>query len=456
MKTVFWMGAVLGVLAGSVWGNGGGYHYGVRFTGTVKPFEPSGVEKVAILEEKLEIELGRSEAVVKVRYRMKNMEDQGVTARFGFPVEVADETRFMIDREPGTGLSAGEALKMVEGSCGRYRIAADGTVLGATFLAEEASAVEEVDFPFVEQLRGIGGWMRSELRFKGGEERTVEISYVSKYEVAGGSVSEDWAQGAAKFKYRLSTGAVWHGPIRRGVVTVTARGVDPDEVEIFKPVGKFQRNGSTWTWSFKDLEPSLAEDLEIHASPAQSFVSGGYANRKEDPWGVVGYLEQRGVWSKAHRHYEATASSTLPPGDKLSYGAANVRGFSYGDDYRAWSEGAKGDGLGEWLELKTHRAMPLFGIRIQPGYGKSEHLFEANNRPKRVEVELNGEHRFEAILDDRDESQMVRVKGYAKPVERVRITIREVYRGARYRDTCVSDVILYARLRKKPEIQGAR
>ena len=94
-------------------------------------------------------------------------------------------------------------------------------------------------------------------------------------------------------------------------------------------------------------------------------------------------------------------------------------------------------------------------LQLRPGSIKKQRR-RKNNRPKIIEVELNGEHRFEAVLDDRNTRQMVRVKGYAKPVKRMRLTVKDVYRGTKYRDTCVSDVILYSRLKKKPEIQGAR
>ncbi len=443
--------AVTMVLAGVVLGNGGGYHYGVRFTGTVKPFEPSGVENVAILDEKLDIELKRTGAEVRVRYRMTNMAKKRVKVSFGFPVEVAGFSDFDVVPE---GESRPSAEEMVKRNCGNYLVSADGKALKAKFQEEKFSKPQSVDYPMLGQVRGIGGWLVSEMTFKGGEERVVEISYRSDYEVAGGSVSDDWAQGPTGFKYRLSTGAVWHGPIGKGVVTVTTNGVDADEVEMFKPVGKFRRDGAIWTWSFENLEPTLADDIEIRTEPAKEFV-GSYGGN-DDPWSAVGYQSQGGVWSKVHREYAVKGSSALASSGELTYGAENVRGFCYEDEFKAWSEGVEGDGIGEWLEFTPKQALPLYGFEIEPGYGKSDDLFQKNNRPKIIGVELNGEHRFEAVLDDRGERQMVRVKGYAKPVKRMRITMKDVYRGTKYRDTCVSDVILYSRLKKKPEIQGAR
>ena len=44
-----WTGAALA--------NGGGYSFGVTFTGAVAPFQAAGTEKVRILEEKLDVQL---------------------------------------------------------------------------------------------------------------------------------------------------------------------------------------------------------------------------------------------------------------------------------------------------------------------------------------------------------------------------------------------------------------
>ena len=74
-----WTGAALA--------NGGGYSFGVTFTGAVAPFQAAGTEKVRILEEKLDVALRRGDAAVVVRYQMKNVTDQAATVKFGFPVE---------------------------------------------------------------------------------------------------------------------------------------------------------------------------------------------------------------------------------------------------------------------------------------------------------------------------------------------------------------------------------
>ena len=71
-KTSFYL-MLLVALAQSASGNGGGYQYGIEFTGGVAPFEPTGVENVQILDEKLSIVIDDDEADVEVKYRMKHV-----------------------------------------------------------------------------------------------------------------------------------------------------------------------------------------------------------------------------------------------------------------------------------------------------------------------------------------------------------------------------------------------
>jgi hypothetical protein len=73
-----------------------------------------------------------------------------------------------------------------------------------------------------------------------------------------------------------------------------------------------------------------------------------------------------------------------------------------------------------------------------------------------VEIVLNGEHRFMATLGDKPKAQLIPILGYAKPVSKLRITILEVFPGSRFTDTCISRVVLYDRLKEKPEIHHAR
>ena len=106
------------------------------------------------------------------------------------------------------------------------------------------------------------------------------------------------------------------------------------------------------------------------------------------------------------------------------------------------------------------RPLPLYGILIQPGYYDydDKEPWLKNNRVAALEITLNDEHTFtEGIPDEHFERPyLIRVRDYTKPVNKIKLVIKSVYRGTQFRDTCISLVELRAPLTKKPEVQGAR
>jgi hypothetical protein len=234
---------------------------------------------------------------------------------------------------------------------------------------------------------------------------------------------------------------------------VRADGVVPNEVKILQPVNRFRRSGAQWDWNFEKLEPTLADDLSIEAVPQESSygrsASTGKMDHSRDD--SVDFIERAGKWYIAHTNYSVTASSTLPPDGSTRYDATYVREWN-----AVRSEGAPGPGIGEWLELKPEVARPLRSVRIWPGHCGSQTLFQRNARPKRIELLLNGEHRFDASLDDDIERQTILVEGYDKPVKSLRLTILDAYPGSRHDDLCISRIMLETRATKIPKITPAR
>jgi hypothetical protein len=222
-------------------------------------------------------------------------------------------------------------------------------------------------------------------------------------------------------------------------------------------VNRFKKEGSRWVWNFEDLEPTLADDMEVEARPGE-FVYGGRAGSgKFADYDSPGYLradfiERGNQWSMLHANYQVKASSTLPADGVISYVPENIREPW---EENTWSEGAPGPGTGEWLELTPAEPKPLLSIRLKPGYQK-EGLFKANPRPKKIRFELNGTHHFDADIPDKEEEITIPITGYDKPVKKLRMTFAEVYPGNRFEDLCVSSVRLHVRLNKKPNVQPAR
>jgi hypothetical protein len=433
--------------------NGGGYAFGVKLTGSVAPFQASGTEHVQIQEEKLDITLRRTDASVVVRYTMRNLAAEPVRVQFGFPVEAIRDDDGLIDDAPEPrevrpkGLLG--AIQQLKG----YAVTAGGQQVTSKLEIEPFATGKIQPFPGSEALKNVAGWMVSTVTFPAASPLTLEIRYSADYLGSATFVSDDTQATPLSFTYRLSTGAVWNGPIAKGTVTVRVDGIPADEVEIAAPRDRFRREGDQWVWSFQALKPTLSDDISIRAVPG--FFEAGIYDPAWRTKGAQSHLERTGKWGEGHQRFKARASSTLAPTKTHGFGAEHLA------ELRAdapWSEGVAGPGIGEWVEIEPTKPTPLFAISISPGFQSTNkpERFEQNGRPSRVEIALNGENRFTATLGDKPESQLIPILGYTKPVAKIRITILDVFPGTRFSDTCISRVVLYDRLTKAPEVHHAR
>lgn len=451
------------VAAGAPWqarANGGGYSFGVQFTGSVAPFQASGTEHVKIEDEQLDVALRRTCAAVTVRYTMRNVSAAPVKVRFGFPVEATRADDYDVDegmKPPISEFRRKDLLASIQ-QLRDYSVTADGRPVKAAFELEPFAAGRVKPFEGSEALVGIAGWMVSEVTYPVGAPLTLEIRYCAAYTGSDTWASDDSRTGSRWFVYRLSTGAVWAGPIARGTITVRADGIAPEEIAI--DGGGLNRVGDGWVRELRNLEPTLADDLRIRAMPG-AYWPGSF--RRDGPDAYLAVMRrneddrsERGSWGGAHQRFRAAASSTLAPAKDHGFGAEHLAELS---PRHPWAEGAAGHGVGEWVELVPRKPRPLLALEVHPGFQGGDpkaKLFEKNGRPARVSILLNGEHRFEATLGDGPDAQLIPIVGYTKPVSRIRVTILEVFPGTKYEDTCISRIVLYDLLAKPPEFQGSR
>lgn len=427
----------------NLFANGGGYITGgTAHTGAVVGFEPRSTGSIRMAEEDLRIKFGPKSAKVELRYRMENQTKRRVAVRFGFPVEESPAVRglgiagFLTDSsqiEPHTSLLY----------CKNYRIFDGQNQLKPKWQAENRAATDE-------RFTNLAGWQVSEVAFAPGEAKEWRISFESVYPTEVRWVSDDDHVSPALFKYRLSTAACWAGTIGKGRIVLEPDGIDPEEVRIIKPVNRFRKEGRNWVWEFENLEPTLADDLEIEAQPEvfSKFRQGeSYVRRGEH-------------WSIAHSNYNVVASSTLAPQGEFRYDAENLKRYdaeSFGKGKHAWSEGAEGPGVGEWLEITPQEAKPLLAISLSSGFSLNDKkLYKANARPKTVRLELNGEHTATMELPDSPEEFRYVIEGYKKPVAKIRLTFEEVWPGSHFEDLCIRQLRLHVRIDRKPEFQSAR
>ncbi len=119
------------------------------------------------------------------------------------------------------------------------------------------------------------------------------------------------------------------------------------------------------------------------------------------------------------------------------------------DPKTAWVEGTDGEGVGEALTIPVSDLASARAIRLVlfNGYQKSKGLLNANAAPQQLTVTvLDSGHRESARQQLKLERKMgpqsfdIPVSG---PVAEVVLTIDSVHPGAKYKDTCISDVQIF-------------
>lgn len=106
-----------------------------------------------------------------------------------------------------------------------------------------------------------------------------------------------------------------------------------------------------------------------------------------------------------------------------------------------WVEGKEDDGIGETIEFdiipQTWEAIEGINLRILNGYVDplKPYLFKQNNRIKKLLVQTDTGFSNELIFNDAVEFTKIELP---KETKHVKLTIKEVYKGTKYSDTCIT------------------
>jgi len=427
--------------------NGGAWQTGVPGTGSASATNQNRKTDVTIEDETLKIDLHPDYAAVEVRYRMHNTGPK-VQQDFFFPLE-----RWGKNPDADTDTKSADIRQ--------YEITVDGKKLPSTSVSgPKEEAKETTPGQFWEQnVSTIKSWKKSAIPFERNQTREITIHYNAQYAENDESVSDDAHISDATFAYSLSPAATWKGPIGKGKIEINIVHPEPEDVSIEKPKERFRKiNDTHYEWTFENLKPTLADDIRVIAHSKYDKYPTGYS--EEDFSRRASYVLRDHQYFLDHTDYDATASSTLAAQGKHNYDVVNIKGDPTREVQSPWADGVEGDGIGESITLNVKRPLPLYGILIQPGYYDydDKEPWLKNNRVAALEITLNDQHTFtESIPDEHFERPyLIRVRDYTKPVNKIKLVIKSVYRGTQFRDTCISLVELRAPLTKKPEVQGAR
>lgn len=136
-------------------------------------------------------------------------------------------------------------------------------------------------------------------------------------------------------------------------------------------------------------------------------------------------------------HY--CVSSFLPKSSKSRYGPRNLSGIE-GGKHLAWCEGVRGDGIGQTITIRVNNGSSFSRLQIGNGYGKTRKSYRENGRIKDVRITTNSGIDTTTRLPDQNGILPFFLPASAE-YKWVRLEILSVYRGSRYRDTCLDFVM---------------
>lgn len=144
-----------------------------------------------------------------------------------------------------------------------------------------------------------------------------------------------------------------------------------------------------------------------------------------------------------------TASSTLPASSTADFNPENIMDGTAA----SWSEGAAGDGIGEFIQIELRYPDYLRYVMIKNGYGVKKH-WKSNGRVKQLRIS-NGEGEYRDLyLEDTPE---LRVYGLQEPEadeygvlmardplygDSFTFEIIDIYPGDKWSDLCISELAL--------------
>jgi hypothetical protein len=146
--------------------------------------------------------------------------------------------------------------------------------------------------------------------------------------------------------------------------------------------------------------------------------------------------------------WKVSASSTLKSQRGSHYG---VKYIDDGLIRTAWVEGAKDYGVCEYITFNFPKSKWVYisgdkinfnGFRVVNGYLKNPRTWKQNSRVKIMRIYLQEVPLYDVLLDDSMTLQEVRFDSvYIKPNDAVKVEIRDVYKGSRFSDTAISELV---------------
>jgi hypothetical protein len=391
---------------------------------------------IILEEENLWVEIDGDYANVAVEYKLKN---QGPEAKisYGFPLDL------MVREFDGTD-------KPPQAQDTNFKIKDDsGDLEVTTRLEADSDGLGKNDSEGDREFKIVRQWYITEIAFQAQELKTLKVSYRLKNRF------DDWIYSKSFepvfsdriFQYILQPSKNWgNGLVKHFSAVIDLKKLLEfgGTVKEVKPQGYQFANGIL-KWRHENFDLNKAQDIQVAYDNSASKMSK-YVSEYRAPKNLI---------------LKTSASSVLPTDsvNKYHYGPDNL----FDNDYStAWVEGVKGPGRDQWVEVDLDK-VSISGIGIINGYTKKKSLYYANNRIKKLRLDVEwdnwgdrdgGQDTREITLKQKQFNELNQNAeapfiswladygdGYNR-AKKIRLTILEVYPGTKYDDTPITELFI--------------
>lgn len=108
----------------------------------------------------------------------------------------------------------------------------------------------------------------------------------------------------------------------------------------------------------------------------------------------------------------------------------------------SWTEDVEDEGVGEWIRLDFPSQAKINTLGIVPGYARDEEIYAENNRLKSFELEFSDGTKITKTLPDTYGMHFVEFS--TVKTTSLKLTIKSVYKGSKYNDTCIAELDIWS------------
>lgn len=324
-----------------------------------------------------------------------------------------------------------------------FSITQDGRKIPLTSAVIETRLVKGTGFPKLD----VTFHFRHTLSFVAGTESRVDVRYESDYCTGGDNMGYFIVQ-SYYYDYILGTGRTWKGPIARLYFALPV-GLKPELPSAFKRLG---RMGAKDIYLAEQYEPQIKDGIVIENKKREGGGEGYYeslwfSNKKEAK--LPKRPAQEFVLVKGASSFLKETADVYTEDGVIT--RAGFGPFSLFDGIRqtAWCEGVDDDGIGEWVEFELKEDVEA--LDIQNGYNRSfvaiqgrniDGFYSLNNRPKVLEL-ISADGKTTLTLPLADSPAIQSFADIYLPKGVYKLIIKDVYRGTKWRDTCLGEIVFY-------------